>query len=375
MQYMLAQGSNVMWLDGVILLPFIVMGIHSAVCSRRFDLTELAAPAADEQRAARFFRHRAELLRLRAGRQTIARRRAQGGEAETDDGPHVVHGRHEAAQHAADDQTVGRNEQKLGAKVEEGEHGGAQRLPQMARPRASEGGRDAKALPRVQYVRGADDQVDRDGHGYQPDGGPAQEEHRQVRAGGDDGDGQTDGLQESVPPAGADQRLPRAEGQEHRGVHRHQKADLLQHLPLLLTKGGDGAGHPEGDEQARGEDEQAGRGAGLHVKAEIAALTLRIGAFVARRQTAGESGTQAEGEQHQKFGDGVRHAVQAVILLPEKAEHEGEIQQRHKNADQPPDRGDPGGRCESFILHRTQDLLSSDDGKRAGSAKAPLNAL
>lgn len=46
MQYMLAQESNVMWLDGVILLPFIVMGIHSAVCSRRFDLTELAAPAA-----------------------------------------------------------------------------------------------------------------------------------------------------------------------------------------------------------------------------------------------------------------------------------------------------------------------------------------
>ena len=46
MQYMLAQGSNVMWLDGVILLPFIVMGIHSAVYSRSFALAELALPAA-----------------------------------------------------------------------------------------------------------------------------------------------------------------------------------------------------------------------------------------------------------------------------------------------------------------------------------------
>ena len=46
MQYTLAQGSNVMWLDGVILLPFIVSGIHSAVNSRRFSLAELAVPAA-----------------------------------------------------------------------------------------------------------------------------------------------------------------------------------------------------------------------------------------------------------------------------------------------------------------------------------------
>ena len=46
MQYMTAQGSNVMWLDGVILLPFIVLGIHNAVSSRRFQLRELAVPAA-----------------------------------------------------------------------------------------------------------------------------------------------------------------------------------------------------------------------------------------------------------------------------------------------------------------------------------------
>ena len=46
MQYMLAQESNVMWLDGVILLPFIVMGIHSAVRSRGFAPAELAVPAA-----------------------------------------------------------------------------------------------------------------------------------------------------------------------------------------------------------------------------------------------------------------------------------------------------------------------------------------
>ena len=46
MQYMLAQESNVMWLDGVILLPFIVMGIHSAVHSRRFAPAQLAVPAA-----------------------------------------------------------------------------------------------------------------------------------------------------------------------------------------------------------------------------------------------------------------------------------------------------------------------------------------
>ena len=46
MQYTLAQGSNVMWLDGVILLPFIVFGVHRAVASRRFGLAELAVPAA-----------------------------------------------------------------------------------------------------------------------------------------------------------------------------------------------------------------------------------------------------------------------------------------------------------------------------------------
>ena len=46
MQYMLAQGSNVMWLDGVILLPFIVLGVHSAVHSRRFCPAQLAVPAA-----------------------------------------------------------------------------------------------------------------------------------------------------------------------------------------------------------------------------------------------------------------------------------------------------------------------------------------
>ena len=46
MQYTLAQESNVMWLDGVILLPFIVLGIHSAVHSRRFCPAQLAVPAA-----------------------------------------------------------------------------------------------------------------------------------------------------------------------------------------------------------------------------------------------------------------------------------------------------------------------------------------
>ena len=46
MQYTLAQGSNVMWLDGVILLPFIVLGVHSAVHSRRFSPAQLAVPAA-----------------------------------------------------------------------------------------------------------------------------------------------------------------------------------------------------------------------------------------------------------------------------------------------------------------------------------------
>ncbi len=46
MQYMLAQGSNVMWLDGVILLPFLALGIHKAVNARRFGLWELAVPAA-----------------------------------------------------------------------------------------------------------------------------------------------------------------------------------------------------------------------------------------------------------------------------------------------------------------------------------------
>ena len=35
MQYMLAQGSNVMWLDGVILLPFIALGIHRVVSAGR----------------------------------------------------------------------------------------------------------------------------------------------------------------------------------------------------------------------------------------------------------------------------------------------------------------------------------------------------
>lgn len=34
MQYTLAQGSNVMWLDGVILLPFIVLGVHKTVTGR-----------------------------------------------------------------------------------------------------------------------------------------------------------------------------------------------------------------------------------------------------------------------------------------------------------------------------------------------------
>ena len=46
MQYMLAQESNVMWLDGVILLPFIVLGIHGAVRSRTFSAAKLAVPAA-----------------------------------------------------------------------------------------------------------------------------------------------------------------------------------------------------------------------------------------------------------------------------------------------------------------------------------------
>ena len=46
MQYTLAQESNVMWLDGVILLPFIVLGVHSAVHSRRFSPAKLAVPAA-----------------------------------------------------------------------------------------------------------------------------------------------------------------------------------------------------------------------------------------------------------------------------------------------------------------------------------------
>ena len=56
MQYTLAQGSNVMWLDGVILLPFIVMGIHRAAggaagsgagaSEREFHPAELAVPAA-----------------------------------------------------------------------------------------------------------------------------------------------------------------------------------------------------------------------------------------------------------------------------------------------------------------------------------------
>ena len=48
MQYMLAQGSNVMWLDGVILLPFIAMGVHRAVHrdGKRFRPAMLALPAA-----------------------------------------------------------------------------------------------------------------------------------------------------------------------------------------------------------------------------------------------------------------------------------------------------------------------------------------
>ena len=36
MQYMLAQGSNVMWLDGVILLPFIVLGVHRTMRAKDF---------------------------------------------------------------------------------------------------------------------------------------------------------------------------------------------------------------------------------------------------------------------------------------------------------------------------------------------------
>lgn len=48
MQYMLAQGSNVMWLDGVILLPFIALGVHRAVHrdGKRFHPAMLALPAA-----------------------------------------------------------------------------------------------------------------------------------------------------------------------------------------------------------------------------------------------------------------------------------------------------------------------------------------
>ena len=46
MQYTLAQESNVMWLDGVILLPFIVLGVHRAVYARRFSPAHLAVPAA-----------------------------------------------------------------------------------------------------------------------------------------------------------------------------------------------------------------------------------------------------------------------------------------------------------------------------------------
>ena len=46
MQYTLAQESNVMWLDGVILLPFIVLGVHGAVHARRFSPAQLAVPAA-----------------------------------------------------------------------------------------------------------------------------------------------------------------------------------------------------------------------------------------------------------------------------------------------------------------------------------------
>ena len=51
MQYMTAQGSNVMWLDGVILLPFIVLGVHkivrtSGMSERRSAVLALAIPAA-----------------------------------------------------------------------------------------------------------------------------------------------------------------------------------------------------------------------------------------------------------------------------------------------------------------------------------------
>ena len=46
MQYMLAQGSNVMWLDGVILLPFIVLGVHKAVQAERNSVLFLAVSAA-----------------------------------------------------------------------------------------------------------------------------------------------------------------------------------------------------------------------------------------------------------------------------------------------------------------------------------------
>ena len=51
MQYTLAQGSNVMWLDGVILLPFIVLGVHkivrtSGMSERRSAVLALAIPAA-----------------------------------------------------------------------------------------------------------------------------------------------------------------------------------------------------------------------------------------------------------------------------------------------------------------------------------------
>ena len=46
MQYMLAQGSNVMWLDGVILLPFLILGVHSAARSGSFSAAKLAVPAA-----------------------------------------------------------------------------------------------------------------------------------------------------------------------------------------------------------------------------------------------------------------------------------------------------------------------------------------
>ena len=44
MQYTLAQGSNVMWLDGVILLPFIVLGVHKT--ARGDGVRALAVPAA-----------------------------------------------------------------------------------------------------------------------------------------------------------------------------------------------------------------------------------------------------------------------------------------------------------------------------------------